>query len=208
MNDSGRVAFVTPRLGTPGGSADNSALYSIRDAGLFWVHARRGDTPPFTSTTFNGLFPPTINDQPPAAVAFFTSHGSGSAPVTVYTSRLGVLSPVAWLSRLAPDASDGDGINGSLSIFSYAGTGDPPALRPNASEIMFYSHMSGTTNGLDRRRRRVPRVARRVSRTSRAAISRARAVAPTRSSRRRPCTTPTASPRSSRGSSRCRARVR
>jgi len=146
MNDSGRVAFVTPRLGTPGGSSDNSALYSIRDAGLFWVHARRGDTPPYTSTTFNGLFPPTINDQPPAAIAFFTSHGGNPAPVTVYTSRLGVLSPVAWLSRPAPDASDGDGINGSLSAFSYAATGDPPALRANASEIAFYSHMSGTTN--------------------------------------------------------------
>lgn len=146
MNDSGRVAFVTPRLGTPGGSSDNSAIYSARDPGLFWVHARRGDTPPFTATTFNGLFPPTINDQPPGAVAFFTSHGGSAAPVTVYTSRLGVLSPVAWLSRLAPDATDGDGINGSLSVFSYAGTGDPPALRPNASEIVFYSHLGGTTN--------------------------------------------------------------
>lgn len=146
MNDSGRVAFVTARLGTPGGSADNSAIYSVKDPGLFWVHARRGDTPPFTATTFNGLFPPTINDQPPGAVSFFTSHGGSPAPVTVYTSRLGALSPVAWLSRLAPDESEGDGINGALSIFSFAGTGDPPALRPNASEIAFYSHLSGTTN--------------------------------------------------------------
>lgn len=146
MNDSGRVAFVTPRLGTPGGSSDNSAIYSVRDPGLFWVHARRGDIPPYTSTTFNGLFPPTINDQPPGAVAFFTSHGTSPAPVTVYTSRLGVLSPVCWLSRPAPDEEDMDGINGSLSVFSFAGTGDPPALRPNASEIVFYSHMTGTTN--------------------------------------------------------------
>ncbi|HEY6194232.1 MAG TPA: choice-of-anchor tandem repeat NxxGxxAF-containing protein [Candidatus Eisenbacteria bacterium] len=142
MNDSGRVAFIAPRTGTPGGSADNSAIYSIRDPGLFWVHARRGDTPPFTSTTFNGFFPPSINDQPPAAVSFFTSHGTGTAPVTVYTSRLGVLSPVAWLSRPAPD---GGGTNGALSIFSYAGTGDAPGLRPNASEIAFYSHLSGTS---------------------------------------------------------------
>src|ERR1051326_1310489 len=131
-----------PRTGTPGGSADNSAIYSIRDPGLFWVHARRGDTPPFTSTTFNGFFPPSINDQPPAAVSFFTSHGTGTAPVTVYTSRLGVLSPVAWLSRPAPD---GGGTTGALSIFSYAGTGDAPGLRPNASEIAFYSHLSGTS---------------------------------------------------------------
>ena len=113
MNDSGRVAFIAPRTGTPGGSADNSAVYSLRDAGLFWVHARRGDTPPYTTT-----------DQPPAAVSFFTSHGTGSAPVTVYTSRLGVLSPVAWLSEFAPDAGV---TNGRLNVFSYAGTGDPPA---------------------------------------------------------------------------------
>jgi hypothetical protein len=142
MNDSGRVAFIAPRTGTPGGSGDNSAVYSIRDPGLFWVHARKGDTPPFTTTTFNGFFPLSINDQPPAAVSFFTSHGSGTAPVTVYTSRLGVLSPVAWLSRPAPDNGP---TNGSLSIFSYAGTGDPPALRPNASEIAFYSHLGGTS---------------------------------------------------------------
>ncbi len=146
MNDSGRVAFVTPRSGTPGGTSDNSALYSVLDPGAFWVHARRGDTPPFTATTFNGLFPPTINDQPPSAVAFFTSHGGSAAPVTVYTSRLGLLSPIAWLSRPAPDATDGDGINGALSIFSFAGTGDPPALRETASEIAFYAHLSGTTN--------------------------------------------------------------
>lgn len=141
MNDSGRVAFIAPRTGTPGGSADNSAIYSIRDAGLFWVHVRRGDTPPFTTTTFNGLFPPSINDQPPAAVSFFASFGTGFAPVAVYTSRLGLLSPVAWLTRTAPDAG---ATNGSLSVFSYAGTGDPPALRPNASEIGFYSHLAGT----------------------------------------------------------------
>lgn len=141
MNDSGRVAFIAPRTGTPGGTADNSAIYSIRDPGLFWVHARRGDTPPFTTTTFNGFFPPSINNQPPAAVSFFTSHGTSSAPVTVYTSRLGVLSPVAWLSRPAPDNGP---MNGALSIFSYAGTGDPPALRTNASEIAFYSHLGGT----------------------------------------------------------------
>jgi hypothetical protein len=143
MNDSGRVAFITPRTGTPGGTADNSALYSVRDPGLFWVHARRGDTPPFTSTTFNGFFPPSINDQPPGAVAFFTSHGGTAAPVTVYTSRLGVLSPVAWLSRPAPD---GAGTLGSLGTFAYAGTGDPPALRENASEIAFYSHLFGTSS--------------------------------------------------------------
>ena len=142
MNDSGRVAFIAPRSGTPGGSADNSAIYSIRDPGLFWVHARRGDTPPFTSTTFNGFFPPSINNQPPGAVAFFTSHGGTAAPVTAYTSRFGLLSPVVWLSRLAPDRG---ATNGSLSIFSYAGTGDPPALRPNASEIAFYSHLAGTS---------------------------------------------------------------
>jgi hypothetical protein len=142
MNDSGRVAFIAPRAGTPGGSADNSALYSVRDPGLFWVHVRRGDTPPFTATTFNGIFPPSINDQPPAAVAFFTSHGASSAPVTAYTSRLGLLSPVAWLSQPAPD---GGGALGTLGTFAYAGGGDPPALRENASEIAFYSHLFGTS---------------------------------------------------------------
>ncbi len=142
MNDSGRVAFITPRTGTPGGTADNSALYSVREPGLFWLHVRRGDTPPFTTTTFNGLFPPSINDQPPAAVSFFTSYAGSAAPITVYTSRLGVLSPVAWLSRVAPD---GGGTSGTLGVFSYAGTGDPPALRPNASEVAFYAHLFGTS---------------------------------------------------------------
>jgi hypothetical protein len=143
MNDSGRVAFIAPRTGTPGGSTDNSAIYSVRDPGLFWVHARKGDTPPFTTTTFNGFFPLSINDQPPAAVSFFTSHGTGIAPVTAYTSRLGLLSPVAWLSEFAPDAGV---TNGRLNDFSYAGTGDPAALRPNASEIAFYSHLVGTSD--------------------------------------------------------------
>lgn len=141
MNDSGRVAFIAPRVGTPGGTADNSAVYSIRDPGLFWVHARRGDTPPFTATTFNGFFPTSINDQPPAAVSFFTSHGASFTPVTAYTSRLGLLSPVAWLSQAAPD---GAGTAGMLGTFSYAGTGDPPALRENASEVAFYAHLTGT----------------------------------------------------------------
>ena len=141
MNDSGRVAFIAPRTGTPGGTADNSALYSVKDPGLFWVHVRRGDTPPFTTTTFNGIFPPSINDQPPAAVSFFTSYAGSAAPITAYTSRLGVLSPVAWLSRPAPD---GGGTLGTLGTFAYAGTGDPPALRENASEIAFYSHLFGT----------------------------------------------------------------
>lgn len=141
MNDSGRVVFIAPSTGTPGGAADNSAVYTVKDPGRFWVHARRGDTPPFTTTTFNGFYPPTINDQPPAAVAFFTSYGTSSAPITVYTSRLGLLSPCAWLTRVAPD---GAGTNGTLGLFSYAGTGDPPALRPNASQVGFYSHLFGT----------------------------------------------------------------
>ena len=144
MNDSGRVAFIAPRTGTPGGAADNSAIYSVRNPGLFWLHVRRGDTPPFTSTTFNGLFPPTINNQPPAAVAFFTSYAGSAAPITVYTSRLGLLSPVAWLTRSAPDHGPN---NGTIGVFSYAGTGDPPALRPNASEVAFYAHLFGTANG-------------------------------------------------------------
>jgi hypothetical protein len=142
MNDSGRVAFIAPRTGTPGGAADNSAIYSVRDPGLFWVHVRRGDTPPFTTTTFNGLFPPSINNQPPAAVSFFTSFAGSAAPIAVYTSRLGLLSPVAWLTRSAPDNGP---MNGTIGVFSYAGTGDPPALRPNASEVAFYSHLFGTS---------------------------------------------------------------
>jgi hypothetical protein len=141
MNDSGRVAFIAPRSGTPGGSADNSALYSVRDPGLFWLHVRRGDTPPFTTTTFNGIFPPTINNQPPGAVAFFASFAGSAAPIAVYTSRLGVMTPVAWLTRTAPDNGP---VNGTIGVFSYAGTGDPPALRPNASEVAFYAHLFGT----------------------------------------------------------------
>jgi hypothetical protein len=144
MNDSGRIAIVAPLTGTPGGTSDNSALYSAITPGLWWKHVRRGDIAPFTTTPFNGIFPPQINDQPPAAVAFLASLGTSSVPGVVYVHRLGVLSPVSWVTQVAPDASEGDGVNGS--VFSYP-AGEPPALRRNAAEIAIWAHMSGTTLG-------------------------------------------------------------
>ncbi len=142
MNDSGRVAIVAPLTGTAGGTSDNSALYSAVTPGLWWKHVRRGDIAPFTTSPFNGIFPPQINDQPPSAVAFLASLGTSTLPGTVYIHRLGVLSPVSWITQAAPDADDGDGINGS--VFSYPAA-DPPALRRNAAEVAIWAHMSGTT---------------------------------------------------------------
>ena len=142
MNDSGRIAIVAPLTGTAGGTADNSALYSAVYPGLWWRHVRRGDIAPFTTSPFNGIFPPQINDQPPAAVAFLASLGTSSIPGVYYIHRLGLLSPVSWVTQPAPDASDGDGINGT--VFSYPG-GEQPALRRYAAEIAINAHMSGTT---------------------------------------------------------------
>jgi flagellar hook capping protein FlgD len=141
MNDSGRIAVVAPLTGTPGGTSDNSALYSAITPGLWWKHIRRGDIAPFTTLPFNGIFPPQINDQPPAAVAFLASLGTSSLPSVVYVSRLGLLSPISWVTQAAPDASSGSGFNGS--VFSYPAA-DPPALRRNAAEVAIWAHMSGT----------------------------------------------------------------
>lgn len=142
MNDSGRIAIVAPLTGTPGGTSDNSALYSAVFPGLWWKHVRRGDIAPFTTSPFNGIFPPQINDQPPAAVAFLASLGTSSIPGVVYVHRLGLLSPVSWITQSAPDAGAGSGFNGT--IFAYPAA-DPPALRRNAAEIAIWAHMSGTT---------------------------------------------------------------
>lgn len=142
MNDSGRIAIVAPLTGTAGGSTDNSALYSAITPGLWWKHVRRGDIAPFTTSPFNGIFPPQINDQPPAAVAFLASLGASSVPGVYYVHRNGLLSPVTWVTQPAPDASDGDGINGTVSSYPAQ---DPPALRRNAAEIAIWAHMAGTT---------------------------------------------------------------
>jgi len=142
MNDSGRIAIMTPLTGTPGGTSDNAALYSAVFPGLWWRHVRRGDIAPFTTTPFNGIFPPQINDQPPAAVAFMASLGTSSIPGVIYVDRLGLLSPVSWITQPAPDATDGDGINGT--VFAYP-AGDPPALRRNAAEVAIWAHMAATT---------------------------------------------------------------
>ena len=143
MNDSGRVAFVAALTGTPGGAADNSGIYSIKDPGLFWVHARSGQPAPGTvGGIFSGFFAPQINDQPPAAIAF-------NATGWIYISRLGLLSLVCFFGQPAPDALDPeplpvpDGINGSIFNFP---SGDPPALRPNAAEVALWAHLFGTHN--------------------------------------------------------------
>lgn len=144
MNDSGRIAIVTPLTGTAGGTSDNQALYSAVFPGLWWKHVRRGDIAPFTTTPFNGIFPPQINDQPPAAVAFLASLGTSSIPGVVYVHRLGLLSPVSWITQAAPDATAGSGFNGT--VFAYPAA-DPPALRRNAAEIAIWAHMTATTLG-------------------------------------------------------------
>ena len=144
MNDSGRVAFTAALTGTPGGAADNSGIYSIKDPGLFWVHARSDwPAPDPIGGTLGSFFAPQINDQPPAAVSFHTTGWS-------LISRLGLLSLVCYSGQPAPDALDPeplptpDGINGSIFNFP---SGDPPALRPNAAEVAVWAHLLGTHNG-------------------------------------------------------------
>lgn len=143
INDSGRVVFVAPLTGTAGGTADNQALYSAVTPGLYWLHARRGQSVPGTALPLGSIFPPQINDQPPAAVAFHATLGTNSNPGVVYTSRLGVFSPVSWFGQATPDAGSGSGFNGTLFSYPYAGS-DPPALRRNANEVALYAHSTGT----------------------------------------------------------------
>lgn len=145
INDSGRIAFNVPLTGTPGGTSDDRAIYSAVHPGLTWKHVRKGEIAPFTTSPFNALFPPQINDQPPAAVAFYASIGAGSTPGVAYVSRLGVLHPVAYLTQPAPDAGEGDGVNGILGSFP-DNSSSPPSLRPNASEVALWAHVSGTTS--------------------------------------------------------------
>jgi len=142
MNDSGRVAFTAGLTGTPGGASDNSGIYSIKDPGHFWVHAR-SDWPapdPFGGTPLGNFFAPQINDQPPAAISFYNTGWS-------FVSRLGLLSLVCYSGQPAPDALDPepqpipDGMNGSIFNFP---SGDPPALRPNAAEVAVWAHLMWT----------------------------------------------------------------
>lgn len=146
INDSGRIAFNAPLTGTPGGTSDDRAIYSAVDPGVYWKVVRKGEIAPFTTSPFNALLPPQINEQPPSAVAFYASLGAGFIPGVAYVWRLGVLHPVAYGTQLAPDQGEGDGVNGSITSFP-DNSASPPSLRSNASEVALWAHLAGTTSG-------------------------------------------------------------
>lgn len=145
LNDSGLVVFNAPLSGTAGGTADNRGIYTSAGPASCTAVVRRGDIAPFTTSPFNVLLTPQINGQTDAAVAFYASLGTSSVPGVAYVARLGVIHPVSWVTQPAPDAFDGDGINGSISAYP-DNSSDPPSLRENAAEVALYAHMSGTSH--------------------------------------------------------------
>jgi hypothetical protein len=139
MNNSGRMAYAAMLTGTPGGSSDNQAIYTCAGPGTENLIARRGSAAPFVpGMSYNGLYPPVINNQVPADVAYYASLGTGSLPATIYIVQGTTPSLVSWLGQPAPDG------NGSVSKFFDA---DPPALRQNQARVAFLAHLTGTAGG-------------------------------------------------------------
>ncbi len=137
--NGGRVAFVAPLTGTPGGTTDNQALYSSDGPGTTAEHARRGDVAPGTGgLTFNGLYPPQVNNESPVTMAFYASLGTSTLPSTVYLATGTTQVLASYIGQPAPDG------NGSVFRFSDS---DPPAIRPNARTCVVMAHLTGTANG-------------------------------------------------------------
>ncbi len=141
MNNGGRVCFVAPLNATPGGTADNLALYSWDPATGALQNVRKGDLAPGYGITFNYFYTPSINDASPATIAFYGSHGAPGAtpsPTGAYLYTGGSLDRVCWFAQPAPDA------NGSVwTLSNFA----PLAVRPDGAEIAFPPHFNFTTNG-------------------------------------------------------------
>jgi hypothetical protein len=138
LANGGRVAFVAPLTATPGGTTDNLALYSSDGPGTTSEHARRGDDAPGTTFTFNGLFPPQVNNESPLSIAYYASLGMGTMPSTIYVSRTTTATLMAYLGQAAP--------NGNGTLFRFFDS-EPPAIKTNDQTVAFWAHLTGTVNG-------------------------------------------------------------
>ena len=139
MNNGGRMAYAAMLTGTPGGTSDNQAIYTCEGPGTETLVARRGSPAPFVpGMTYNGLFPPVINHQVPADVAYYASLGTGTLPATIYVVQGTTANLVSWLGQPAPDG------NGSVFKFFDA---DPPAIRQNGPSVAFLAQLTGTAGG-------------------------------------------------------------
>lgn len=136
MNNDGRVAFVSEMTGTPGGTSDNQAIWSSDGPGTETEHVRIGDSAPGTASTFVGLFPPTINQTSPVAIAFYAYVGSFAAhPGHIYTNRSGASLLIAKIT----DAVPGD--PGTLHQFDES---QPVSIEPDAGNVAFRAQLTGT----------------------------------------------------------------
>jgi hypothetical protein len=139
MNNGGRMAYAAMLTGTPGGTTDNQAIYTGEGPGTETLVARRGSAAPFVpGMTYNGLFPPVINNQVPADVSYYASLGTGTLPATIYIVQGSTPSLVSWIGQPAPD--------GNGSVFKFFDS-DPPALKPNAAQVAFLAQLTGTAGG-------------------------------------------------------------
>jgi hypothetical protein len=139
MNNGGRMAYAALLTGTPGGTTDNQAIYTGEGPGTETLVARRGSPAPFVpGMSYNGLFPPVINNEVPSTVAYYASLGTGTLPATIYVVPGSTPSLVSWLGQPSPD--------GNGSVFKFY-DGDPPALKPNAAQVAFLAQLTGTSGG-------------------------------------------------------------
>lgn len=139
MNNDGRAGFVCEMTGTPGGTADNQAIYSSDGPGTETIHARTGDPAAGTSSTFVGLFPPTINHLSPVRVSFYAHvGGAGAHPAYIYTNSGGSSTLIAKITDPVP----GDG--GTLLQFDES---QPASLEPFGDAVAFRAQLTGTPFG-------------------------------------------------------------
>ncbi len=139
MNNDGRAGFVCEMTGTPGGTSDNQAIYSSDGPGTETIHARTGDPAAGTSSTFVGLFPPTINHRSPVRVSFYAHvGGAGAHPAYIYTNSAGSSTLIAKITDPVP----GDG--GTLFQFDES---QPASLEPFGDAVAFRAQLTGTPFG-------------------------------------------------------------
>lgn len=136
MNNEGRVAFVCEMTGTPGGTADNQALYSTDGPGTEVEHARIGDLAGTTGLPFVGLYPPTINNQAPVGVAFYAHvGGTSSHPAYIFTNTGGTTTQIAKITDPVPEGG------GTLWQFD---EGQPVSIEPDGMKVTFRAQLTGT----------------------------------------------------------------
>jgi hypothetical protein len=138
MNNVGRVMFMTDLTATPGGTSDNSGIFSSVGPGTLVEHARRGDPTPVGNTFGNFLFP-TINNTMPATIGFYGTLGpTGSGGTRYFFEHGGSMTSPTILGVAAPEG------NGTLNNFEL---GWPAALHPFAAEAAMNIHLTGTLRG-------------------------------------------------------------